>query len=223
MGWTCRRSISDRYLTTDSLMSPETVALALISSETPSPLTPLVAPKVSFVNAAAFARLSKMDNTQVYQLFLFNKSAPDNALVNMMGVPLDYHDFTNIFSKTRTCTLALHQHYNLKIKLEEGTSPPFGPIYSLSQSELKSLWEFLDEHLVMDFIRPSWSPGRALVLFTCKKDCLLQGCIDFCGLNKIRKKDRYPLPRITDLLDSLHKAKIYLKINLQHAYHLVQI
>ena len=67
-------------LQTDSLTSPETVAPALISSETPSPPTPLVAPKVSFVNAAAFARLSKMDNTQVFQLFLSDKSAPDVAL-----------------------------------------------------------------------------------------------------------------------------------------------
>ena len=157
-------------LQTDSLTLPETVAPALISSETPSPLTPLVALKVSFVNAAAFAHLSKMDNTQVFQLFLSDKSAPDDAPVNMMGVPSDYHEFTDVFSKTRACTPAPHWPYDLKIKLEEGTSPPFGPIYSLSQSELKSLQEFLDEHLAMDFICLSWSPGRALVLFACKKD-----------------------------------------------------
>ena len=68
---------------------------------------------------------------------------------------------------------ALHWPYDLKIELEKGTSPPFGPIYSLSQSELKSLREFLDEHLAMDFIHPSRSLGGALVLFACKKDGLL--------------------------------------------------
>ena len=47
-------------LQTDSLVSPETVAMALLSSD-PLTLTLLVALKVSFVNAAAFARLSKMD------------------------------------------------------------------------------------------------------------------------------------------------------------------
>ena len=61
----------------------------------------------------------------------------------MTGVLPDYHEFTDIFSKTRASTPALHQPYDLKIELEEGTSPPFGPIYSLSQSELKSLQEFL--------------------------------------------------------------------------------
>ena len=139
----------------------------------------------------------------------------------MTGVPSDYYNFTDIFSKTHTCTLAPHWPYNLKIELEEGTSPPFGPIYSLSQSELKSLQEFLGEHLTMEFIHLSWSLGRALVLFTCKKDSLLQLCIDFHGLNKIMKKDHYPLPCITNLLDSPRKAKIYSKIDLQHAYHLV--
>ena len=67
--WVLGSIVFHSLLQTDSLTSLETVALALISSKTPSPPTPLVAPKVSFVNAAAFAHLSKMDDTQVYQLF----------------------------------------------------------------------------------------------------------------------------------------------------------
>ena len=117
--------------------------------------------------------------------------------------------------------LAPHQPYDLKIELEEGTSPPFSPIYSLSQSELKSLWEFLDENLTMDFICLSRSLGRAPVLFMYKKDGSLWLCVNFCGLNKIMKKDRYPLPRNPNLLDSPCKAKIYSKIDLWHTYHLV--
>ena len=57
----------------------------------------------------------------------------------MDDVLAEYHDFTDIFSKTRASILAPHQPYDLKIELEDGTSPPFGPMYSLSQSELKSL------------------------------------------------------------------------------------
>ena len=119
-------------------MSPETVATAPLSSDPPT-LTPLIAPKVSFVNAAAFAHLSKMDENQVYQLFLSDKTTPNDAPVNMTGIPPDYHEFTDVFSKTGTSAPALHWPYDLKIELEEGTSPPFGPIYFLSQSELTSL------------------------------------------------------------------------------------
>ena len=75
----------------------------------------------------------------------------------------------------------------------------------------------------MGFIHPSSSAHAALVLFIRKKDGSLRLCMDFRGLNKITKKDHYPLPRITDLLDTLSCAQIYIKIDLWHAYHLVRI
>src|ERR1700722_14023395 len=52
----------------------------------------------------------------------------------------------------------------------------------------------------------------APILFVKKKDSGLWLCVDFRRLNKITKKDRYPLPLITDLLDSPGKARIYTKI-----------
>src|SRR3979490_2210046 len=73
------------------------------------------------------------------------------------------------------------------------------------------------------FIHPSHSSHGAPVLFVRKKDSSLQLCVDFRGLNRITKKDRYPLPLITDLLDAPKKARIYTKIDLRHAYHLVRI
>ena len=42
-------------------------------------------------------------------------------------------------------------------------------------------------------------------------------------LNKVTEKDRYPLPLITDLLDAPGPVRIYSKIDLKHAYHLVRI
>jgi hypothetical protein len=47
--------------------------------------------------------------------------------------------------------------------------------------------------------------------------------MDFRGLNAITRKDKYPLPLITDLLDAPRAAQIYTKIDLKHAYHLVRI
>src|SRR6202040_4022781 len=95
-------------------------------------------------------------------------------------------------------------------------------LYSLSQTEVKALREFLDENLAAGFISSTRSPHGAPILFVKKKDGGLRLCVDFHRLNKMMKKDRYPLPLITDLLDSLGKAWIYTKIDLQHAYHLVR-
>jgi hypothetical protein len=85
------------------------------------------------------------------------------------GIPSEYHKFTDIFSKSKADTLAPHREHDLKIELEEGASPPIGTTYSLSPSELESLWTFLDEHLAMGFICPSSSAHAALVLFVHKR------------------------------------------------------
>jgi len=141
----------------------------------------------------------------------------------MNNVPEEYHDFADVFSKSKAGKLADHRPYDLKITLDEGTSPPFGPIYSLSQEELAALRKFIDENLTTGFIRPSRSPHGAPVLFIRKKDGSLRLCVDFRGLNRISKKDRYPLPLISDLLDAPRKARVYTKIDLRHAYHLVRL
>ena len=88
----------------------------------------------------------------------------------MSTVPEDYHDFADIFSKSKAGKLANHRPYDLKITLDEGTSPPFGPIYSLSQEELVALHKFIDENLATGFIHPSRSSHGAPVLFIQKKD-----------------------------------------------------
>jgi len=93
----------------------------------------------------------------------------------------------------------------------------------LSKFEQEALKEFIDENLTNGFIRSMSSPHGAPVLFVKKKDGSLRLCVDFRGLNKITKKDRYPLPLISNLLDSPHKARIYTKIDLRHVYHLVRI
>src|SRR5260370_24906807 len=45
----------------------------------------------------------------------------------------------------------------------------------------------------------------------------------FCALNRVTEKDHYPLPLILDLLMAPAPSRIYSKIDLKHAYHLVRI
>ena len=110
--------------------------------------------------------------------------------------------------------LSQHRPYDYGIDLQKGTQPPFDPIYSLSQNELASLWEYLDENLAKNFIRHSKSPAGTPILFVKKKDGSLRMCLDYRGLNKITVKNRYPLPLISGLFDQLSQTKIYTKINL---------
>ena len=143
-----------------------------------------------------------------------NSAAISEEAPDLSSVPKEYHDFADIFSKAKAEKLAPHRPYNLKINLEEGTSLPIVLMYPLSQSELKVLCNFLDDHLQTRFICQTSSSHGALVIFALKKDKTLCLCIDFQGLNKITKKDRYPLLFISDLLTTVGKAHIYTTIDL---------
>ena len=67
-------------------------------------------------------------------------------------VPEEYHDFADVFDKAKADTLPPHRPYDLKINLEEGSTPPLGHMYSLSQTELTTLRDFIDEHIATGFI-----------------------------------------------------------------------
>ena len=73
----------------------------------------------------------------------------------------------------------------------------------------------LNELLSKGFIRPSFSPWGALVLFVKKKDGSFRMCIDYRELNKLTVKNRYPLPRIDDLFDQLQGENYFSKIDLR--------
>jgi transposase InsO family protein len=109
------------------------------------------------------------------------------------------------------------------IELEPGAAPPHRGVIRLSQPELEELRRQLTELLDKGYIRPSVSPFGAPVLFAKKKDGSFRLCIDYRALNKLTIKNKYPLPRIDDLLDQLHSATVFSKIDLQSGYHQVRI
>ena len=61
------------------------------------------------------------------------------------------------------------------------------------------------------------------LLFVKKKDGTLRLCIDYRQLNKVTVKNKYPFPRIDGLFDQMRGAKVFSKIDLRFAYHLVRI
>jgi len=205
--------------------SPAENPLQFTPSET-SPSNPKQ-PHIAIISALALLRASCLSGSKTFSLqFHSTIQAKSNTIskkIDLSAIPEEYHEYADVFSKSKAETLAPHHPYDLRIDLEKDSQPPVGTIYSLSQFEQETLKQFIDENLTNEFIRSTSSPHGAPVLFIKKKDGSLWLCVDFRSLNKITKKDRYPLPLISDLLDSPRKARIYTKIDLQHAYYLVCI
>ena len=61
------------------------------------------------------------------------------------------------------------------------------------------------------------------MLFVPKKDGGLRLYVDYQGLNNLTKKNRYPLPLISETLDRLIRAKVFTKIDLKDAYYRLRI
>ncbi|KAJ9515886.1 hypothetical protein QJQ45_016944 [Haematococcus lacustris] len=109
------------------------------------------------------------------------------------------------------------------IPLEAGTLPQWARMYRLSQREIEEMKKQVSALLEKGWIEPSASPWGAPVLFVQKKDGSLRMCIDYRALNKRTVRDRYPLPRIDDLLDQVRGKKVFSSLDLQSGYHQIRI
>jgi hypothetical protein len=109
------------------------------------------------------------------------------------------------------------------IELVPDTAPIFKRPYRMVANQLDELKEQLQEFLDKGYIRPSASPWGAPVIFVPKKDGTQRMYVDYHSLNEVTIKNKYPLPRIDDLLDQLKGACVFSKIDLRPGYHQLKI
>jgi len=95
--------------------------------------------------------------------------------------------------------------------------------YRMAPPELAELKKQIEDLLEKNFIRPCASPWGAPVLVVKEKDGSSRLCVDYRQLNKLTIKNKYPLPRIDDLLDQLRGAAVFSKIDLRSGYHQILV
>ena len=83
---------------------------------------------------------------------------------------------------------------------------------------------YLTELINSGHIQPSSSPCASAAFFIPKRDTSEMRLVtDYWALNKATIKNRYPLPQIEELLDTLQGAKWFTKLDLTVGYHQVQM
>ena len=96
-------------------------------------------------------------------------------------------------------------------------------MFRYSQPEMAEMTKQVKTLLEAGLVQKSSSPFGAPVLFVKKKDGTMRMCVDYRGLNKITVPNRYPLPRVDDLLDKLQGAKVFSSLDLLSGYHQIRL
>ena len=179
-----------------------------------------------------FLQIATEENAIIYGAWIAQDGSPSTTAMEETGlrlqgavevqIPSEYADLAEVFSEAKVNQLAAHGTQDHSIEIEGG-QPPWGPLYNLSCTELATLRDYIKTNLEKGFIRPSKSSAGAPVLFVKKKDGTLRLCVNYRALNKLSKKNRYPLPLISEALDRLAGAAQYTKLDIRSAYNLIRI
>ncbi|KAD5802711.1 hypothetical protein E3N88_14071 [Mikania micrantha] len=153
--------------------------------------------------------------------FLAHVTEHNSSPKQITDIPV-VKDFPEVFPEDISGLPPVRQ-VEFRIDLIPGAAPVAKAPYRLAPSEMQELSGQLQELLDKCFIRPSFSPWGAPVLFVKKKDGSFRMCIDYQELNKLTIKNRYPLPRIDDMFDQLQGATYFSKIDLRSGYHQLRV
>ena len=138
-------------------------------------------------------------------------------------VPWKFHKWLKVFEKTESERMPVRKPWDHAINLREDFIPKKGRTYMMSRQEKEEVREFVEEQLRKGYIRPSKSPQTSPVFFVRKKDEKKRMVQDYRYLNKRTIRDNYPLPLISDLIDTMSTKRVFTKMDLCWGYNNVQI
>ncbi|GKB22777.1 putative reverse transcriptase domain-containing protein [Tanacetum coccineum] len=162
------------------------------------------------------------DGCHVFLAHVTTKKAKDKSGEKRLEYVPIVRDFPKVFPEDLPGIPPTRQ-VKFQIDLVPGDAPVARAPYQLAPFEMKELSDQLQELSDKGFIRPSSSPWGAPVLFVKKKDGSFRMCIDYRELNKLKTKNRYPLPRIDDLFNQIQGSSVYSKTDLRSGYHQLRV
>lgn len=132
-------------------------------------------------------------------------------------------EFDDVFPDEIPAGLPLMRDIQHCVDFVPGAVIPNKPAYRMNPKEFEELQRQVSELLQKGLIQESKSPCAVPALLVPKSNGTFRMCIDSRAVNKITVKYRFPIPRFDDLVDQLHGARIFSKIDLRSGYHQIRM
>jgi hypothetical protein len=185
-----------------------------------------IIPKLSLKNnnfilpKSKFAKL--FEESQIVFALVVKEVKEKNSKIPELLVPL-LKQFQNLILDEILAGLPPMRSVQHCINLVPGAVFPNKAAYRMNPIENIELQRQVDELLSKSLVQENTSPCAIPALLIPKKDSSFRMCVDSIAVNKITIKYRFPIPHLNDMLDQLHGASVFLKIDLRSGYHQIHM
>lgn len=146
---------------------------------------------------------------------------PNTTLHSIPVIDQLLSQYKDLFTEPKQ--LPPQRTFDHHIPLEPNSKPVNVRPYRFPHYQKTEIEQQVQGMLQAGILQHSTSPYSSPVLLVKKKDGTWRLCVDYRALNAFTLKDRFPIPTVDELLDELHGATYYSKIDLRSGYHQIRM